>query len=92
MPGYCNPNYKCLKLSKYMIYDLLPSNTKLPVSVSQQVVFLVHDGQWPGWPIRRPVPASVAEDGGQCGGGECQSGAQSQAVTGRGVSNISWET
>ena len=61
------------------------------VSVSQQVVFLVHDGQWPGWPIRRPVPgpASVAEDSGQCGGGECQSGAQSQAVTGRGVSEIS---
>ena len=59
------------------------------VSVSQQVVFLVHDGQWPGWPIRRPVPASVVEDGGQCGGGECQSGAQSQAVTGRGVSYIS---
>ena len=61
------------------------------VSVSQQVVFLVHDGRWQRarvGPFGDRGPASVTEDSGQCGGGEWQSGAQWPPLTSRGVSNI----
>ena len=61
------------------------------MSVSQQVVFLVHDGRWQRarvGPFGDRGPASVTEDSGQCGGGEWQSGAQWPPLTSRGVSNI----
>ena len=75
-----------------MIYNQqIPNCLIYRVSVSQQVVFLVHDGRWQRarvGPFGDRGPASVTEDSGQCGGGEWQSGAQWPPLTSRAVSKI----